>query len=75
MLQQEIERKVSQALGRLTAREAKILRMQFGLSDWEAHSLQMIARVFGISRGRIRQIEQQAFRKLRTNPESPLRDF
>lgn len=75
LLQREMSSKVSQALGRLTPREQQILRMRFGLGEWEAHSLQKVARVFGLSRGRIRQIEQHAFKKLGTHPTSPLRDF
>ena len=50
---------------RLTPREAKILRMRFGLGEAEAHTLEEVGQVFGLTRERIRQIEAKALSKLR----------
>lgn len=49
----------------LTPREARILRMRYGLQDGEAHTLQEVAVKFNLSRERIRQIEREALAKLR----------
>lgn len=49
----------------LTAREARIVRMRFGLDDGHAHSLKEVGRKFNLTRERIRQIEQDALAKLR----------
>ena len=51
-------------LGRLTERERDVLRMRFGLGGGEPLSLAEIARVYGLSRERIRQVESGALRKL-----------
>jgi len=52
-------------LGQLTAREALILRLRYGLDEYEPHSLQDIGDRLSISRERVRQLEKQAFAKLR----------
>jgi RNA polymerase primary sigma factor len=49
----------------LTAREARIVRLRFGLDDGHAHSLKEVGRKFNLTRERIRQIEQEALGKLR----------
>jgi len=49
----------------LPAREARILRLRFGLSNGETHTLREIGIKIGVSRERIRQIEVQAIRRLR----------
>ena len=49
----------------LPAREARILRLRFGLSNGETHTLREIGIKIGVSRERIRQIEAQAIRRLR----------
>jgi len=51
----------------LTAREARILRLRFGLATGEALTLQEISVRYGLTRERIRQIEGEALRKLRHN--------
>ena len=53
------------ALSLLTVREAKILRMRFGIDQPSDHTLEQISRVFGVTRERIRQIEEKALAKLR----------
>ena len=47
-------------LSRLTDRQQKVLRLHFGMEDGVCHSLEDIAGRFGISKERVRQIEQQA---------------
>lgn len=49
----------------LTRRDAKIVRLRFGLDDGRSRTLEEIAREFGVIRERIRQIEAKALRKLR----------
>ncbi|MCZ6459911.1 MAG: sigma-70 family RNA polymerase sigma factor, partial [Gammaproteobacteria bacterium] len=52
-------------LSDLTSREAKILRMRFGIDMNSDHTLEEIGRQFNVTRERIRQIEDKALRKLR----------
>ncbi len=52
-------------LDTLTPREAKVLRLRFGIGVRSDHTLEEVGRVFDLTRERIRQIEAQAIRKLR----------
>jgi RNA polymerase primary sigma factor len=52
------------ALGTLSPREEKVLRMRFGIGEKSDHTLEEVGRVFSVTRERIRQIEVQALRKL-----------
>jgi RNA polymerase primary sigma factor len=58
-------------LGRLSGREEMILRMRYGFFDGMAHTLQQTGDRFGLTRERIRQIEQRALGKLRFWMEQP----
>jgi RNA polymerase sigma factor (sigma-70 family) len=49
----------------LSAREARVLRMRYGLQDGQSHTLHEVANRFGLSRERIRQIEREALAKIR----------
>lgn len=60
-----LKEKLEEALSTLTIREAKILRMRFGLNDGQAHTLEEVGQKFGLTRERIRQIEGKALRRLR----------
>jgi RNA polymerase primary sigma factor len=53
------------ALNALTHREARVLRMRFGLGGQEEHTLRDIGQKLGVTRERIRQIEAKGLRKLR----------
>ena len=53
------------ALGTLTPREEKILRMRFGIGEQSDHTLEEVGKDFFVTRERIRQIETKALRKLR----------
>jgi len=57
--------KLLAALGKLETREQEILKMNFGLGDYEVHSLEDISRIMNITRERVRQIKENALRKLK----------
>ena len=56
---------LAEILGTLTEREADVLRMRFGMYDGRTHTLEEVGQIFGVTRERIRQIENKAIRKLR----------
>jgi RNA polymerase primary sigma factor len=58
-------------LARLTARERRVLRLRFGLVDGRRCSLEEIGRRLGLSRERVRQIENEALTRLRSATEAP----
>jgi len=63
-------------LSSLTAREAKVLRMRFGIDINTDHTLEEVGKQFDVTRERIRQIEAKALRKLRHPSRSEtLRSF
>lgn len=53
-------------LEKLTPREARILRLRYGLNDAQPRTLKEVGRLFGLSRERIRQLERSALHKLRS---------
>lgn len=63
---------VRKVLGSLTAREAKVLRMRFGIDMNTDHTLEEVGKQFDVTRERIRQIEAKALRKLRHPSRSEL---
>lgn len=74
--QAELRRAVDQLLDGLSPREAKILRMRFGIDTGSDHTLDEVGRQFNVSRERIRQIEAKAIRKLKQPSQSePLRAY
>ena len=56
---------LKEILDTLTEREADVLRMRFGMYDGRNHTLEEVGQIFGVTRERIRQIENKAIRKLR----------
>ena len=56
---------LKEILDTLTDREADVLRMRFGMYDGRTHTLEEVGTIFGVTRERIRQIENKAIRKLR----------
>ena len=56
---------VRQVLDSLSPREAKVLRMRFGIEMQSDHTLEEVGKQFDVTRERIRQIETKALRKLR----------
>ena len=67
---------LTEILGTLTEREADVLRMRFGMYDGRTHTLEEVGQIFGVTRERIRQIENKAIRKLRhPSRAKKIRDF
>jgi RNA polymerase primary sigma factor len=62
LLEEDLSRTIDETL---PLREARILRLRFGLDDGKVHSLSDVGRKLGVTRERVRQIEAQALRKLR----------
>ena len=58
-------------LNTLNDREARVLELRFGLEDGKTRTLEEVARDFGVTRERIRQIEAKALRKLRPDNQKP----
>jgi RNA polymerase primary sigma factor len=63
---------IRRILGSLTPREAKVLRMRFGIDMNTDHTLEEVGKQFDVTRERIRQIEAKALRKLRHPSRSEL---
>jgi RNA polymerase primary sigma factor len=63
--QEILREKLEQLLDTLTPRQARILRLRFGLADGHAYTLEEVGQKFGVTRERIRQIEAQALGRLR----------
>ena len=67
---------LKEILDTLTEREADVLRMRFGMYDGRTHTLEEVGQIFGVTRERIRQIENTAIRKLRhPSRAKKIRDF
>lgn len=60
-----LQRSIEDALSTLSEREAKVLRLYFGLGDTEPLTLEQIGERFGITRERVRQIKERALSRLR----------
>ena len=60
-----LREQIEDALKTLTEREAKVLKMRFGLGDGNEHTLEEVGQQFKVTRERIRQIEAKALRKLK----------
>jgi RNA polymerase primary sigma factor len=60
-----LKEKIDEVLGTLTPREARILRLRFGLDTGVPNTLEEVGEKFGLTRERIRQIEGKALRRLR----------
>lgn len=71
-----LQEATNEVLAGLTAREAKVLRMRFGIGMNTDHTLEEVGKQFDVTRERIRQIEAKALRKLRHPSRSEhLRSF
>jgi len=64
-VQNELLERIDEVLSSLSEREEQVIRLRFGIDDGNAHTLDQIGRKFGITRERIRQIEERALHKLR----------
>ncbi len=73
LLEEDLAKTIEETL---PLREARILRLRFGLDDGKVHSLSDVGRKLGVTRERVRQIEAQALRKLRDpRVRSRLKDY
>jgi RNA polymerase primary sigma factor len=71
-----LQERLEEVLVGLTPREARILRLRFGLHDGRSYTLEEVGRKFGLTRERIRQIEHEALDRLRHPSRSrQLRDY
>ncbi len=65
-----LKNELTKVLGELTPREARVLRLRYGLEDGRPHTLEEVGKEFNVTRERIRQIEAKALRKLRHQKRS-----
>ena len=71
-----LKEQLNDVMSTLTPREAKVLRLRFGLDDGKARTLEEVGKEFDVTRERIRQIEAKALRKLRHPSRSKkLKDY
>ena len=71
-----LKEQLEEVMNTLTPREAKVLKLRFGLEDGKARTLEEVGKEFMVTRERIRQIEAKALRKLRHPSRSKrLRDY
>lgn len=71
-----LKEQLEEVMSTLTQREAKVLKLRFGLEDGKARTLEEVGREFKVTRERIRQIEAKALRKLRHPSRSKkLKDY
>ena len=71
-----LKEQLEEVMSTLTPREAKVLRLRFGLDDGKARTLEEVGKEFDVTRERIRQIEAKALRKLRHPSRSKkLKDY
>jgi len=72
----ELASRLDTVLDTLESRDAAVLRLRYGLAEGRTHSLEEVGRRFGLSRERVRQIQDKALQKLRGRAGSrPLREF
>ncbi len=65
VMEQLLIEEVDRALGLLPARDAKVLRLYFGLNDGREHTLEEIGALLGVTRERVRQLRDRALKRLR----------
>ena len=70
LIQESLKEDVDDALGSLTAREAEVIRLYFGLNRERAMTLEEIGSRFQLTRERVRQIKEKAIKRLRHNKRS-----
>ena len=71
-----LHEQLDEALDRLPAREAQILRLRYGLEDGRVYTLEEVGQTIGVTRERVRQLEAQALNRLRqSSARVKLRDY
>lgn len=71
----ELDQQLAELMEQLTAREASIIKYRYGVTDGKAHTLEETGRAFGLTRERIRQIENDVMRRLRNYAAEHSDDF
>jgi RNA polymerase sigma factor (sigma-70 family) len=66
---------IDAALATLAPRDAKVLRLYFGLDDGKSRTLEEIGRMMGVTRERIRQLRDRALQQLRDEQGDRLREL
>lgn len=66
---------IARVLETLSEREQTVVKLRFGLEDGIPRSLEEIGRIMGVTRERVRQIEEKSLKKLRANSSPKLRDY
>ncbi|MCP4645214.1 MAG: RNA polymerase sigma factor RpoD/SigA [bacterium] len=75
ILQIELDQQLEELMKQLTPREQNIIRFRYGLMDGRAHTLEQTGREFGLTRERIRQIENDVMKRLRVFVTDRVEDF
>ncbi len=76
LVRRELKHTLDTLLAMLDKRQQQVLRLHFGMDDGESHSLSEIGKMLGISKERVRQLVQDAMKKLRTlGADFDLEDF
>ena len=71
-----LKEQLEEVLDSLTEREARVIKLRFGLEDGRTRTLEEVGKEFNVTRERIRQIESKALRKLRQPSRSrKLKDY
>lgn len=63
--QDDLKRRIQEAMEHLNYREREILKLRYGLADGYSYTLEEVGKIFSVTRERVRQIESKAMRKLR----------
>ncbi len=72
LLNESLRKEIERLLSTLSPREGDIIRMYYGLSSKQAHSLEEIAEHFYLTRERVRQIKEKAIKKLKSTTKSKI---
>ena len=76
LVRQELKETIEELLGKLDERQRQVLRLRFGMDDGVCYSLEDIRKMLGVSKERVRQIEQLAIQKLgKMSADLGLEDF
>ena len=67
--QRLLKRHIAEGLRRLRPRDARVVRLYYGLQGEDPHTLEQIGRLLGVTRERVRQLRDRALRELREGPE------
>ena len=70
VMENSLKQEVEEVLKKLTAREAKILKLYYGLDGEKPHTLEEVGYIFKLTRERVRQIKEKALQKLRNSSTS-----